>query len=397
MYRLLFLCLIFLSFQSMEANLAQTRKNCRLEVIDQQRIMHLKGSPYEIGYQHGSLLKSEISENLTRFIESMLSYNRIQPPVITHFMEALPQIIPHIPNELLDEMQGIADATGQPFTNILLLNLFPEMFHCTGIIVNDSATASGELYHVRVLDYSQGNGLQNTAVLAVVKPEHGIPFLNITYAGFVGCVTGMNHEKIAIGEIGGKGYGHWNGVPMAFLLRTILQHASTLEDIKHILTRTPRTCEYYYLFSDGKTRDSFACYATPDVLKFIKAGETYYKCPPVRNTFDPPHSSPNYDAMFLKDTFYQQPKDVLMISRWDHYDLLKERLLVNYGNIDFEDLKEVIKQPIAHKANLHNAIFAPETLGLWISHAGATNEPACDEPYHYFNLNSLLGRKWQSP
>ena len=111
-------------------------------------------------------------------------------------------------------------------------DLFPGMFHCTGITASGKATADGALYHVRVLDYSAAATLQHTAILAIVEPQNGYAFLNVTYAGFVGSVTGMNQEKIAIGEIGGKGYGSWNGLPMAFLLRKILEEASSIEEIK---------------------------------------------------------------------------------------------------------------------------------------------------------------------
>jgi hypothetical protein len=372
----------------------QILNNCSLKVVEDQKILHLKGSPYEIGYQHGNLLKNEISNNIARFITPILSSNTNLPPVIPHFKEAVPKILPYISLDLVQEMQGMADGSGLPYTSILFLNLFPEMFHCSGVIVKDAATLHGELYHVRVLDYSKGNGLQSTAILTIVEPNNGIPFLNATYAGFVGCVTGMNLQKIAIGEIGGKGYGYWEGVPMAFLLRTILQHASTLEDVKSILTDTQRTCEYYYVFSDGKTKKSFGCYATPTILTFFAPGETYCKLPPLKNTFDPLLLTP--ENLLGEDMQFKQPQDILMIAKDEHYDILKNRLLSSYGHIGLEDLKKAIKTPIAHLGNLHNAIFAPETLDLWISHAGKSNEPACDQPYHHFNLQTLIGESCQS-
>ena len=62
-------------------------------------------------------------------------------------------------------------------------------------------------------------------MLTVAEPEGKIPFVNVTYAGFVGSVTGMNAKKISIGEMGGKGLGHWDGVPMAFLVRMVLEEA----------------------------------------------------------------------------------------------------------------------------------------------------------------------------
>jgi isopenicillin-N N-acyltransferase-like protein len=383
--RYLLACLLFFIPQVIKADSIKQPEKGRVEIINRQKVIYLKGSAYEIGYQHGTLLKAEIALNTERFI-TPLSTNRGKPPIIAYFLEAIPKIMQYIPQELMEEMQGIADASGQSLKTIMLMNLFPEMFHCTGITVKGNASLNGELYHVRVLDYAMGKGLQDTAILAVVEPDEGIPFLNATYAGFVGCVTGMNLQKIAIGEIGGKGYGHWNGVPMAFLLRRILQNASSLAEIKETLASTPRTCEYFYLFSDGKTGDSFGCYATPDFLSFFHPGESYCKYPPLPNTFDIPFISESKESI---EVFYP-PEDTLMVCRWDNFYLLKDRLLNYFGGINPTSLQEAIKQPIAHPSNLHNAIFAPSTLDLWISHAGPNNEPACNQPYEHFNLITLM-------
>lgn len=385
-------CLTLLPFLT-EANPPVSMDNCSIEIIDNQKIVHLKGSSYEIGYQHGYLLKNEIAENVTRFLKPISSTNQSKLPiVVSYFLKALPQVISHIPNSLMEEMKGLADGSEQPFDTVLLLNLFPEMFHCSAVTVKGDASLNGELFHVRVLDYAQGNGIQNTAVITAIEPEEGIPFMNITYAGFVGAVTGMNLKKIAIGEIGGKGYGHWNGMPMAFLLRTILQSASNLDEIKIFLDKAPRTCEYFYVFSDGKTNESLGCYATPSVLEYFHSGESYTKSPPVPNAFEAPIVLPDYGTPYFQDKDYDQPKDVLMISRGDQYEILKDRLMTNYGHISLVDLQEAIKQPIANVNNLHNAIFAPKNLDVWVSHAGKSNEPACDQPYHHFNLTTLIGK-----
>jgi isopenicillin-N N-acyltransferase like protein len=377
--------LTFLLFFALPVS-AESLEPGRLEFQEGQKILFLKGSPYEIGYQQGSLLKDDIQKNINRFITPLKFSQTPLPPVVTHFIDALPQILPHIPPSLLEEMQGIADASQLPFQDILLLNLFPEMFHCTGITVTGDATTNGELYHVRVLDYAAANGLQDTAVLTVVEPNEGQAFLNVTYAGFIGCITGMNASKISIGEIGGKGYGYWDGIPMAFLLRTILQETTSLEEIKLILENSARTCEYYYVFSDGKTNESFAAYTTSHSLTYIAPGDDYEQPAPQPNAYE------CTTMIFIPPVLHQQPKDILMILRDNHYDLLKDRLMQSYGSITPEYLKNSIKQPIAHQKNLHNAIFAPGTLDLWLSHAGTNNEPACNEPYHHFNLNTMLGK-----
>lgn len=391
--RYLLACLFFLVPLSLKAELISFFDKSKIEIIHGQKVVHLKGTPYEIGYQHGTLLKTEIAQNADRFIAPLFISNRPKPPVITHFLAAFPKMTQNVPQDLMEEMQGIADASEQTLRTILLMNLFPEMFHCSGITVKGNASLNGELYHVRVLDYAQGKGIQNTAIIAVVEPDEGIPFLNATYAGFVGCITGMNLQKIAIGEIGGKGYGHWDGVPMAFLLRTIIQRASSLDQIKEILANTARTCEYFYIFSDGKTGDSFGCYTTPTILSFFHPGESYRKHPPFPNTFDVP-SNPQMAGNETEELYYP-PEDTLMVSRWDNFYLLKDRLLNHFGKLNPESLQEIIMQPIAHQSNLHNAIFAPTSLDMWISHAGPNNEPACDRPYTHFNLITLMDESCQ--
>jgi hypothetical protein len=223
--------------------------------------------------------------------------------------------------------------------------------------VSNEATKDHQLYHVRVLDYAIGKNLQKTAVLMVVEPTSSLPYLNVSYAGFIGSVTGMNSEKIAVGEIGGQGYGNWEGIPMAFLIREILEKAHSLEEAKQILSTSPRTCEYYYVLSDGKTNEGIGVYATSDHIHFISPGA---------------------------------PKDCLLLSGSPS---LEPRINQQWGRLDAFSLMEVIRQPVSRPSNLHNAIFLPEQLTVWISHAGPNDEPACDQPYVEFSFPELLNAR----
>ncbi|WP_068469603.1 C45 family autoproteolytic acyltransferase/hydolase [Candidatus Protochlamydia phocaeensis] len=410
---LLFICQAF----SLQGAILSMEGDGYLEEREGQRILHLKGSPYDMGYQHGSLLKADVTENIQRFIDERILTQSMQEP-IKSFLTRLPSILPYVPARLLEELRGVADGAGVPYEKVILLNVFPEMFHCTGLTVSGQATLQKELYHVRVLDYGAGKGLQNSAVLIVAEPERGIPFLNVSYAGFIGCITGMNAEKIAIGEIGGKGYGQWDGLPMAFLLRTLLERASSLEEIRKILAETPRTCEYFYVFSDGKNSQSLGVYATPQQLHFIEPGSSY-------SLFDlssvlPAHpdvykvEKAVFNQLFVESSLFQtvlyqdaqkekifglihhQLPDCVILTGFTRpyrYPILIERLQARYGSIQVSDLQDMIKAPVACPTNLHNAIFAPGSLEVWIAHAGPNEELACDQPYHHFSLSDLLMQK----
>ena len=132
-------------------------------------------------------------------------------------------------------------------------NFIPEMFHCSGFAIANTATKDGTLYHGRVLDYATDWGLQEHALLIVAEPDGGIPFVNVTYAGFIGSVTGMNAEHVSVGEMGGRGLGLWSGVPMAFLVREVLEKGKDLETAISIFRDNERTCQYYYVVADGKS------------------------------------------------------------------------------------------------------------------------------------------------
>lgn len=422
-----FLLLLSAAFPAFSDTIA-TQGEGFLEKKNGQQILHLKGTPYERGYQHGVLLKKQIERNIATYIDNFAKV--VADDVIKvsdsealkialrlgEFAKNMPTLMSYIPQHFKEELQGVADGSGIEIGKIVTLNLFPEIFHCSGMTVSGQASKNGELYHVRVLEYSVGKKLQTTSVLQVVEPDLGIAFLNVSYAGFIGTVTGMNEAKISIGEIGGLGYGSWKGVPMAFLLRDILQNAAMLEDVQEILTNSSRTCEYYYLFSDGKTNESIGVYATADQLHFISPGDSYAL---IAASNLPANYGQNGDndkfvltSCSVENTSYQtllfeedkrlamlfrlQPSDCLLLTGYpnpERYPVLVERILEKYNAIDEKELMEIIKCPVTRRSNLHTAIFQPSQLKVWIAHAGPFDEPACDQPYQEWDFSSLLSSR----
>ncbi len=355
------------------------------------RVLYLQGSPFEMGFQHGSLLKDLIQLNIEQYLrhpsKTLLEQGSSR---IEEFRMAIPSLIKHVPQKYLEEMKGMADGADASFDDILLLNLFPEMFHCCVVTASHKASKDQTLYHARVLDYSAGKDLQSSAVLIVAKPNEGNAFMNVTYAGFIGSVTGMSESKIAIGEIGGQGYGRWDGMPMSFLLRSILEEAKTLEDAKAILTNTPRTCEYYYVVSDGKTQEAFSCYATDSQINFISPGQDYFISPPLQDSLD--LIIENDQTSSPTSTFFRQPENTLLLtglSSPERYPVLLERIEDRWGSVDENVLINAIQRPVSKESNLHNAIFHPASLTLWVSHAGVDGEPACTQPYVQFTFDEL--------
>lgn len=271
---------------------------------------------------------------------------------------------PFIDPKYLEEMDAIALASGRAKEEIRLANFFPELFHCSGFAVFGGATKGGTLYHGRILDYLKGVGLEQNAVVIVNQPDGANAWVNISYAGFTGSVTAMNEKKVAMGEMGGRGEGNWDGKPMAQLVREVMEKANTLEEAVDIMRKGPRTCEYYYVISDGKSKKAVGIAATPGKFETIWPGEAHPQLPhPI--------------------------KDAVLMSAGSRYEKLVERVQEGYGKLDADGARDLMKRPVAMKSNIHSVLFAPETLDFWVANADS-ELPASHARYTHYNLAELL-------
>jgi hypothetical protein len=264
----------------------------------------------------------------------------------------------------LREMDAIAAATGAHPQEARLANFFPELFHCSGFALMGSATRDGHMYHGRILDYMRGVGLEQNAVVIVHQPDYGHAWVNLTYAGFVGSVSAMNENGISIGEMGGKGYGQWDGKPMAHLVREVMEKASTLDEAVGIMKHSPRTCEYYYVISDGKHQSAVGIAATPDSFQVIHPGESHPLLP---------HAI----------------KDAVLMSAGDRYETLAQRVMDGLGKFDADSSRLLMTRPVCMTSNIQSVLFRPDTLDLWVANADSKNV-ASHTRYTHYNLRDLL-------
>lgn len=342
-----------------------------LETIDGYPVLHLKGTPYEMGYQHGALLKESTRENLHNVLESKrvsaieVSGVTVNPRWVIDTLAVVQS--PFVPPWYQEELKGVAAGADLKLADVAAANFLPELFHCSGFAVMNSATTDGTLYHGRILDYSCDWHLQDHAVLIVAEPDGGIPFANVTFAGFIGSVTGMNAQHVSIGEMGGGGLGHWAGTPMAVLVRQVLQQAKDLDQAVAIFKGAQRTCEYYYVIADGKTNRALGVSATWDKLETIEPGQSHPLLP-------------------------KPVKDCVLLSAGSRYDELAHRAADGAGKFDADSVRKLLERPIAGRSNLHNALFEPASTKLWIANAASDGKPAADQPYHAFQLSELLNR-----
>ena len=358
---------------ALPADKVRTAGRGRLVVKDGQRLCTLQGTPYEIGFQHGRLLKGEMRRLMDAVLCAVgIAYTVEKREWFPDVMRgAFKRLEPHIPKEYLEELKGLSDGAGVPYETACLGNVFPALFHCSGFALVGKATKGGKLLHGRVLDYMTEVGLQRDAVVFVVKKDGAIPFANVSYAGFIGCVSGMNAEQVALGEMGGRGEGLWDGTPMPILMRMGCERAKTLEDCCRIFREAKRTCEYYYVFSDGKIPDAVGVGATPEKIEFIKAGAAHPLLPtPV--------------------------EQCVLLSGGSRYKHLVRKVKEQFGQFDAKAAMDLMKRPLAMRSNLHDVLFVPQDLVFYVANARGS-KAACDQPYTRYDLASILKQMARPP
>jgi hypothetical protein len=337
-----------------------------LTYVDGNRVFIASGTHKEIGKAHGALLKDEVQRMVDATLYTVGWAYTIERGVwfADEMRKAYERLEPYIPQKYQDEMEGLAETSGIPLEEIHLTNVFPALFHCSGFAVFNDATVDGKLYHGRVLDYMVGIGLQFHAVVYILHPDGSNAFANVGFAGFIGSVSGMNDQQVAFGEMGGGGVGDWDGMPMAFLMRKGLETSNTLEEAVNLFKTTPRTCEYYYVISDGKIPDARGLATSPKRFEVIHPNQYHKQLP-------------------------HPLKDAVLMSAGDRYEELAKRVKENFGKIDSKKAIRLMDRPVAMKSNLHDVLFAPQSLEFWVANAGA-HTPACNEPYTHYSLKELL-------
>ncbi len=340
-----------------------------LERVGTMLVLHVKGTPEEMGRQQGVLLKDDINAMVRTIQERAKEKLGVATDVgFALFDKVWKEQQACTPKRYSQEIEALAKGCGLPFQLMRSVNTIPEFFHCSGFAVFGGATTDGALYHGRILDYGVDMGYQDHAVVVIAEPKGFVPFVNVSFAGFVGSVTGMNLKGIGFGEMGGNGQGKWDGTPMAFLMRRGMEESKTLADARAIFTNSKRTCEYYYVLSDAKIPSALGVAATPEKIEFVGPNEAYG---PVNVPI----------------------KDAVVISGGDRYTLLTQRIKDNWGKLDATACRELMRRPVSMTSNLHSVLMAPKTAELWVAYATTTGEPASEQPYTYLNVKELMAKE----
>jgi isopenicillin-N N-acyltransferase-like protein len=102
---------------------------------------------------------------------------------------------------------------------------------CSTFALGPSMTSDRHVVVARAFDMETDEVLDRDKAVFLVLEDGAIPFASVAWPGFVGVVTGMNREGVFTVVHGGRaGKPRAEGMPVAFSLREMLQHAHDTEE-----------------------------------------------------------------------------------------------------------------------------------------------------------------------
>jgi isopenicillin-N N-acyltransferase-like protein len=366
-----------------------------LEEVNGALVLHVKGSSYEMGYQNGFLLKESI-QTLIQYVIQERIQNGYSYDYLVNCAQAME---PHIPQEYIEEMEGLADGASMNYTDVLLMQTIGDIKQyglgwtgCSGFAVFGNATVDGHLYHGRSFDSSIPSA-ESVGLITVYKPENGHDFVSTGYFGLIGVHTGMNKKGITLqNNLSSSSDKTLDGVPVMFIGRKVLQYANNLTEAIDIICQADRTTGHHILLGDGTNLNGAAVEISDNHCKVFWAGDPAEDVEPHYSIEDSVRRTNHYVDPDLAAT-QRSPYDprVGWNWTWNRYEKLSELIEENYGDIDAEMSIEFLRTPPVAWAeiNLQSVVFDSTDLELWVADA-AFNTPAYEREFIHLSYNDLF-------
>ena len=87
---------------------------------DGRLVLHLTGTPYEMGFQHGKLLAKTIKSNMGKIVDNKGKLGKTKHyqlyKSMRHLMHGM--LRKHVPKRFKEEMRGLADGSGLKYAHL---------------------------------------------------------------------------------------------------------------------------------------------------------------------------------------------------------------------------------------------------------------------------------------
>ena len=298
-------------------------------------LMHVEGSPRELGREHGLQAKDRICGYLDYLQASLKISRTLMRKRAEQFESLFERHCPH----LLDEVAGLAEGAGIPRLDALAAQLRGELNGvndeaCTTFVIRRNSTADGGTLIGQNSD-NPSELMEYGYVLRLV-PERGPRMLMWTFGGMLG-YHGLNEHGVAHFANSLGGGPAWKFALSHYPLKRMMLEQRSLPDVRRLLNDVPVCSNGNYVLCDGLGEIADIELTSEGPLEMFDEGlgalvhSNHYVCQP--------HACPENFARSLPDSF---PRLQRM------QELVRSRL----GRLTVDDLKEILRDHDGHPVGL---------------------------------------------
>jgi isopenicillin-N N-acyltransferase like protein len=336
------------------------KKTPRLEYFNTFPLLHLYGTPYEMGYQYGTILKDQLN-SLIVLVSDIFPKRKIDEYIAMGKM-----VEGNLPENLRAELNGMVDGSGIEFSKLLALNLIPKVT-CSTLAVWGKGTADGNVIMGRNADFFLKKINKALGLIVVKHPTNGYATISITFMGLLGAYTGMNETGLSYGNMlvynGLTDSVGMEGLPIHLLMQLGGQNNSTAQSMSNFLMSEKHMIPINMMCADSN--EAIVVELSP------------YQCA-MRKDSKGVLAATNH---FVSSGMF---KETVLCERFQSLMFCAKK---NYGKFDLDDMKEAMYLARQPGKNLQCVLFEPAKYKMYLS---MNKIPASEGPFYEIDIRELF-------
>jgi len=260
-----------------------TKEECQHGAVNDTKRTLYQPKTYQVNLDLAPIdrwteLGTDYGHHVKHILDTVIDIvNKIDKDIVPFILSHLSTLAKTLPRDYVEEMQGLAKAAKVDFGEIVLFNVFYELFSaCTSIIAQGE---NGDLIHARNLDFGLFVGwdfqnmtwplaeaLRPAVVTMEFQKNNKTLYTSAGFVGYIGVFTGVKpgafsfsaNERFSLdgGWVGiiewflGKHSAQWLG----FYSRDIFESCDDYACAKKSMMKTDMVSPVYFILADGKSK-----------------------------------------------------------------------------------------------------------------------------------------------
>lgn len=374
--------------------------------------LYAEGAAFERGVAIGSLTKELLQYQEKVFNDQIRKMIPSEPylHVLKYFVGWFNRDLDeYVPEEYKLEIYGLSQASSHDYDNIAtpyqrILNYHAahdighalqnmSLVGCTSVATWGMYSEDSLLTIGRNFDFYAGEEFARSKIVAFYRPDHGHPFMMLTFGGMIGVLSGMNAEGLTVTINAAKSeIPSAAATPVSLVAREILQYASTIEEAYAIADKRKMFVAESFLIGSAKDGRAAIIEKSNGTIGLYDPGTGRLVC---TNHFQSSALSPtslNLAHMKQSASAYRYARVSELLERDSlnnarkTVSILRDQQGLHDTDIGLGNEKS-INQLVAH----HSIVFQPEKKIVWVS-----TSPWQLGKFVCYDLNKVFGLRMTS-